>query len=223
MKNKLSELKLSQRELELWLPVLAVAVFLEKHGVSLLENLLKFLEAAVQESRETDVAESRDVALITALLRNVTKDDFYSTSTIKEWVRAEVEEEDPRWLTTTWVGRALRRIGVREKRKVRNRNEWRLSKSLVLTIAKRYVASLELDEELKNKLQEFFKVNGTNGASGTSGVTRDVDISGRRVVVRRLPEAYPGRLSGGRSSSSLPYLRSRKPSLKSPLSGSPPP
>ena len=154
-------------------------MFLEKHGVSVLKKLLKFLVNAVREKRAVEVGESRDVALICALLRNVEKDDFYPTRTIREWVLDEIEsDEPPKWLTSSWIGRALRRIGVREKRKVRNRNEWRLSPELVRDIARRYIANLSLDEELRKKLRESFQIRGTSGTSGARGAPTVADVRG---------------------------------------------
>jgi len=87
-------------------------------------------------------------------------------------VSNEIEsEEPPRWLTSRWVGRALRRIGVREKRKVKNRNEWRLSPELVREIAKRYLANLPLDEELEKKLTRGPKATGVKRVGGANGAT----------------------------------------------------
>jgi len=135
---------------------LSVAVWLERHGCEgFLKKLLEFMKWTIVEKRAEEVAESRDLALLTALLRNVDRDDFYPTSTIKSWLAAEIEEEEPRWLNTQWVGRALKRLGFTEKRKVHGRIEWHLTPEGVLVRSRRYISSLCLDDELKHKYESL--------------------------------------------------------------------
>ena len=77
----------------------------------------------------------RDELLIMTLLKNVNRDNFYPASEIKAWMAEELGEE-PRWLTSRWVGRALKRLGVREKRRVRGRVEWRITPRMAERISR---------------------------------------------------------------------------------------
>jgi transposase len=61
--------------------------------------------------------ETLDFLLVQTLLSIVKEDAYYKVKEIKE-AMAENFDEPQKWLTTKWIGNALRRLGFTEKRRM---------------------------------------------------------------------------------------------------------
>ncbi|MGB9760818.1 MAG: hypothetical protein ACPLZG_13390, partial [Thermoproteota archaeon] len=68
------------------------------------------------------------------------------TSNIKS-VMEQMYEEEQKWLSNDWVGRALRRLGFTEKRRLGTHVEWKIDPKYVETLYKKYVGEIPKLEE----------------------------------------------------------------------------
>jgi len=121
--------KITARELEIWKPILTLA---EYFGIY--DEIYELAMDKIKVKRYEDIMETKELVLLRTLLRMVEKDDYYRVSAIKNKMQSEYEEEQ-RWLTSHWVGRALNRLGFIEKRKIERGWERFLRKEEVERVA----------------------------------------------------------------------------------------
>jgi len=134
------------RELELWKGIIALAVFFDKkRGVnsmytsslsSLTTSILQLAVEDAKQRRTENTTETGEVILVQVLRPLVIEDNYYRVKTLKEKM-AEAFDEEQKWLTTRWVGNALRRLGFKDKRRVGTGYEYKLTKIDVEDIASR--------------------------------------------------------------------------------------
>jgi len=138
---------LTARELELWKPLLALAMFFDSKGAfhsskftCSLSSLTSFvIKLAVEHARQKqteNMTETGELILIQTLLKAVAEDNYYKVKSIKEGMAASFDEEQ-NWLTTKWIGNALRRLGFKEKRRVGTGYEYKLNVADVRDLAQR--------------------------------------------------------------------------------------
>jgi len=146
--NKLKNL--TARELELWKPIFTMAKFFdtqaEKNGLALrkftcslssLSSLMLDLALDKAEYKQTEnVTETGEVILVQVLLSMVKEDNYYRVKDIREKMAGQFDE-DQKWLTTKWIGNALRRLGFQDKRRVGTGYECRLTRGAVEDLAER--------------------------------------------------------------------------------------
>jgi hypothetical protein len=136
--------KLSARELEIWRPILLLALFFEKYFDGLFDKILEFAIRKAEEKRVENLTETLDIILVRTLLSIVEDDGFYKVSDIRS-AMAEYFDEPQKWLTSKWVGNALRRLGFTEKRRAKS-YEYFLKGEKVLDLAQRLGVSEEVEE-----------------------------------------------------------------------------
>jgi hypothetical protein len=176
------------RELELWKPIIALAVFFDRKGVCIskftssqrslsspfnnknaetqktsspersLTTLILELAAADAKQRQTEnTTETGEVILAQILLkfakREGFKDDFVPVKDLKDEMLKAFDEEQ-KWITTRWIGSALRRLGFKEKRRVGTGYQYRICKADVEDLAERLGIDKEAVEE-KTELQKL--------------------------------------------------------------------
>ncbi len=138
------------RELELWKGIVALATFFDRKKVSIskftsspssLTTLI--LELAVQDAkqRQTENTTETGSVILAQVLLNIVKakeykDDFLPVKALKEKM-AEAYDEEQKWLTTKWIGNALRRLGFTEKRRVGTGYQYKICKAEVEDLAER--------------------------------------------------------------------------------------
>jgi hypothetical protein len=141
---------LTARELELWKPIFTMAKFLDNYaeknkGVSnsspsspnSLSSLVLDLALDKAEQKQTEnVTETGELILAQVLLSLIKEDNYYRVKDIREEMAKQFDEEQ-KWLTTRWVGNALRRLGFTEKRRVGTGYEYRLTQNDVADLAER--------------------------------------------------------------------------------------
>lgn len=81
-------------------------------------------------------AEVGEIIVVQCLLNLVTKDDYYSVSSIKNEMQTKYDEEQ-KWITPRWVASALRRLGFKDKRRVSKGSEYLIKKSVLKDLALR--------------------------------------------------------------------------------------
>jgi hypothetical protein len=154
---------ISSRMLEIWKPIFALACFFDSKGFTLptftsslnsLRSLMYDLCIEDAKARITEETTETGEALLTQILLELVKeDDFYKVKTIRENM-ASLFDEEQKWLTTKWVGNALRRLGFTEKRRVGSGYEYKLRRQEVQDLAKR----MGIDEsEESQSLKEILK------------------------------------------------------------------
>jgi len=82
------------------------------------------------------MTETGDCILIETLLDMVNADSYYKVKEIRDEMAKHFDEEQ-KWLNTKWVGRALKRLGFTDKRRVGTGYEYRLTKQGVRDVAER--------------------------------------------------------------------------------------
>lgn len=122
---------ISARNWEIWRPILALArVVGEDLKNNLYEEMIKFGIVKAREKLVEDVLESRDTTLLEVLLEVVKTEDYYSVKEVKGKLIDKLEE-NPKWVTAEWLGRAMKRLGFTEKRRMGKGVEYKLVPEVV--------------------------------------------------------------------------------------------
>ena len=118
---------LNSRNWELWKPIFAIALFIDK---KLYEKMIVFAEENVKEKDVENITESLECVLVQVLIEIVEENpNYYKVKEITEKMKAKFDDEQ-RWLNTIYVGRALGRLGFKEKRRVGTGVEYKLNTEL---------------------------------------------------------------------------------------------
>jgi len=143
---------LTARELELWKPILALALFfdskdssgtlarfLESKGLtgSLCASMLKLAIEDAKSKQTENLTETSETLLVQVLVDLVQSTDWYSVKVVKAEMVSRLDEE-AKWLTNEWLGRALRRLGFREKRRLGPGVQYKLGPEQVESLALRF-------------------------------------------------------------------------------------
>jgi hypothetical protein len=137
---------LKQRELELWHPILTLARFFDRHFEGLYERVLQFAIEKSNEKLVENLTEALDFLLVQTLTSIVAEDGFYKVKEIRDAMASNFDEPQ-KWLTTKWIGNALRRLGFTEKRRFGSGYEYFLAKDKVLDLAERLGISKTLSPD----------------------------------------------------------------------------
>jgi hypothetical protein len=106
-------------------------------SLSSLSSLMLDLALDKAEYKQTEnVTETGEVILVQVLLSMVKEDNYYRVKDIREKMAGQFDE-DQKWLTTKWIGNALRRLGFQDKRRVGTGYECRLTRGAVEDLAER--------------------------------------------------------------------------------------
>lgn len=99
---------------------------------------------------DENLTASTDILLIQVLHDLVQSDDYYAVKEIKErlvGLVADVPESPPKWLSTEWTGRALKRLGVMTVRRLGTGRQYRVTPEQVQLLLKRVGANLLTPEK----------------------------------------------------------------------------
>lgn len=127
---------LSERSLELWKPILTLAKFFDSYFEGLYDKILDFAIKKTEEKNVENMTEVGEYILVQTLLNLVKENRYYKVKTVKEAMVQNFDEEQ-KWLNSRWVGRALRRLGFTEKRRVGMGTEYLFHVSQVKDLAER--------------------------------------------------------------------------------------
>ena len=199
---------LTARELELWKPILALAIFFDSKGSlhpskftcslsSLTSCIIKLAVDHAKQKQTENITEIGELILIQTLLKTVSKDGYYKVKTVKDDMAASFDEEQ-NWLTTKWIGNALRRLGFKEKRRVGTGYEYKLNVDAVRDLAERMqieevdrasVAGTETSEGTQQSNKLPCEVCGSHDAK-----MHLIPNKGVRWLCDRCLESYPGKI-----------------------------
>jgi len=204
------------RELELWRPIFALTLFLKKKGVSnsMFTNSLcsLILTLAVGDAKQRlveNVTETGEVILVQVLTQFVDADDYYPVKTLKERM-AEAFDEEQKWLTTRWIGSALRRLGFKEKRRVGTGYQYLLRKGDVDDLASRMslpskIPKTEPEKQAKKEtLTDFNKNVEPTGPIPLGNVTNEL-TEFNIISCVWLDDPSVGKCANCKDTETLPY------------------
>jgi hypothetical protein len=144
------------------------------------------LAAEHAKNRQVEnVTETGELVLIQALLSNVTADDFYQVKSLKIWMSAAFEEEQ-KWISTHWIGRALRRLGFKEKRRIGTGYEYRLTGKEVREVARRM--NVAIPPEPLTPKEEEKNVDSKQRTLGDTAVSYSLEV--HEELVKRLERRF---------------------------------
>jgi hypothetical protein len=199
--NLTNETIITARERELWLPILSLAKFFDTYGattkftssldsqsspLTLFNSMLSLARDSARDRQVEDLTETGDMILVHILLEKVKADAFYPVKLLKESL-AEHFDEELKWLNTRWVGRALRRLGFKEKRRLGTGYEYRLTPTDVGNLAKRMQIEKtpggeKPDKKSQPTLPEFSRAQCELCGEWSDSCSK-VEIAGVTVVV----------------------------------------
>ncbi len=136
--------KITARQLEIWKSLLAIARFFDSKSadLNLSATILKLAVENTNVKSAENVTETADMILIETLAHMVQMpgwvDDYVSIKDIQNNMKARFEEEQ-HWLSNEWVGRRLKNLGLRDKRRLGSARQVRITKATVEDIAARYI------------------------------------------------------------------------------------
>lgn len=152
---------LSGRELELWNPIFAMAHFFDTYipldtqdaqdtQDTLLEEMKKYAQSKAEEARTENMTETGDYILAKTLVEMVNADDYYKVKDIHENMASQFDEQQ-KWLSTDWIGRAMKRLGFKDKRRVGKGVEYKLKIEVVKDVAERIGIEEKSEEKPKGE------------------------------------------------------------------------
>lgn len=138
------------RDLELWMPILSIGLAV---GDNVFDNLVDFALKSINEKEIENATESQDNVLIELLIDVVKEDAYYGTKELLEKFTLHLDIDtksfDGKWLNAKWLGRAMKRLGFVNKRRVARGVEYKLDQDSIKNIAMR--AKVGLDKYVKQK------------------------------------------------------------------------
>jgi len=177
-----SELDVSGRELQLWTPIITLALFFEKHGISGLVHAIKRNVAHTVENRQlSDEQESRDLKVLGYLYDfgiTVAQDEVYLKTNPKGWIAigelykhfySKFDEYDinPDYFSRRTLSQTLKRFGFNTERKVAGIS-WLITENEVGEVRKRMGYSEASDASLDGFAGgSDIDKKGTEGTEGT--------------------------------------------------------
>jgi len=200
--------KASGREGELAKPILALAHFFHKFAPeeNLPEEITAFLEEKFREKETENMTETGELILVKVLVRLVKSEGYYKTKDILAEMAGEFDEK-PEWLNSKWVGRAMKRLGFMEKRRVGTGVEYRLTPEAVNDLAERLGAIGQ---------EEAFPLNFTPSLTSLTP-PEEGDESFKALIIgnsKNSPNSPPSEVEGGSHNKDVQNLHHVHPSLE---------
>ncbi len=118
--KKINDADIDGRHLELSFPLFMISHLL---GDKVLDNSIKSIKKIIQQKKEDDFTESRDVSLIDFISQEAEDNNFKAISSITRDFRGFLDDTSE-WINIQWMGLALKRLNlIIERRRVRRGSE----------------------------------------------------------------------------------------------------
>ena len=134
------------RNQELWKPILVLAKYFSQWVEGVYERILEFAIAKTKERLTENMTETAEYLLVETLIQMVDKAGYYKVMDIKKSLEEQFEEPQ-NWLTTKWVGNALRRLGFKDKKRLGRGYVYKLTPEAVKDLAQRLGIQISSNEE----------------------------------------------------------------------------
>ncbi|MFH8120177.1 MAG: hypothetical protein QXS37_05230 [Candidatus Aenigmatarchaeota archaeon] len=180
-----NETNIKNREWELWHPILAIAKFLDEN---IYKEMINLAETKSKEKQIDNITETAEYLLVETLMELVRNHRFYKVKEIKEEMKRKIDDE-PHWLSSKWVGNALKRLGITERRRVGSGVEFRISPLVVKELAERLGISSLIDSPNSSSSPNSQKTDEYSELSVCSEQAKNRENS---YFFLRLPKSYFG-------------------------------
>jgi hypothetical protein len=133
---------LTARDLELWKPLLALSLFFDSKSseCDYTRKLVDFALMRIQQKVVENVTQTGEMILADTLFKLTKHEDwadgFHAVKEIRKAMQATYDEEQ-KWLSNEWTGRALGRLGFLDKRRLGSGTQVKLQKDIVTDLAER--------------------------------------------------------------------------------------
>lgn len=167
---------LKNREWELWKPIFAIAKFIDP---KIYQEIMDFATRKSKESKDENITENTDYQLTEVLCKIALEPEESKYVAINEIKNALMEyfDDEPKWLNNKWVGRAVRRLGFKEGRRLGTHREILLKRGEVLDLAKRLNISIEIvpsqTTQTSQTTQENSDINDVSDVSDIAKSKKD--------------------------------------------------
>ncbi len=121
---------LSSRDLELWKPIISLAIFFEDK--KLIDNIIQ-LAQRITSSAQLAESEMHEFLLVETLLNIVNEDNFYRLGNLKNLFAEKFETSN--WLSERYTGKLLRRMGFQVSRRMSHGIEYFLRVAEIREVA----------------------------------------------------------------------------------------
>ena len=195
VKTNFSELSegreyLSGRELELWKPIFALAAFFDKHVLvftqtqpSLCSQMLELACTLAKQRHTENMTEVGEDILVQCLLQIVPEgqlEHWVKVKNIKEGMSATFEEPQD-WLTSKWIGSALRRLGFLDKRRVGTGYEYNIPSKTIDELKKR----MQIQEPESEKTAIMISVKDWLRTEQSNNGTSEISVVGLQDFIEK--------------------------------------
>jgi hypothetical protein len=142
---------LDGREFELWRPIVALAKFFDScvanskttfctrslsTQTTPSSQMIELAQDSAKQANVENLTETGEVILIQVLLDSVQEDDFVSVKNIRDKMLLEYDEQ-PKFVNSYWIGRTLKRLGFKDKRRVGTGYQYMLTVADIKDVAER--------------------------------------------------------------------------------------
>ncbi len=196
IKNEIGKLEeLRARSREIWLPILTLAKFFDE-GRGLYDRILKYAIQKEDERLVENITETREYLLVQALTKlvqskknssEIYEDGYLPVHKIKDAL-AEYFDGEQRWLTSRWIGKALRRLGFKDKRRVGTGYEYLIPADKVSDLAERLQIRRPLLQEFYKVLQRLAERRGEFSEDELISKCKEAGIESPRPFIKRAKE-----------------------------------
>lgn len=133
---------LKNRDWELWKPIFVIAKFIDESDVndgSIYKEMVELALRKSKEAKDENVTNNTDYLLAEVLRKIALQDEdvkYVAIGSIKDALM-EYFDDEPKWLNSKWVGRAIRRLGFKEARRLGTHREILIKENEALDLADR--------------------------------------------------------------------------------------
>ena len=172
----INETNLQGRDLELFFPLYIVAHIVSPVTLSV---TLEISKKIVNSRKESDIDENKDVQLID-FVSQFTDTNYVSVTAFTTYFKDYLEIDD-KWINSTWMGKALRRVGlVRDKRRLGKTRQVQLN----IAKAQENIKMFRVVDEDDIKISTKVIINKNDIDIQTTQTTKDSIDSNKRTPIK---------------------------------------
>ena len=150
-------------------PIFSIAYFID---IDLYDKMKILAQKKAKVQQTENITETGEYILVETLTQLVINDNYYRIKDIHKKVIEQFDSEQ-KWLTSSWIGRALRRLGFSEKRRIGGRTEIKLNVADVNNMAERLGIPLQAIQALQVAQNELTWLPTACRGSSTCGGAED--------------------------------------------------
>lgn len=142
----------------------------EVHSLTFL--MVQYAIEHAKQRKAENAAETGEAILVQCLLKLVEDDDFYSVSLMKAEMLSRFDEEQ-KWITSRWIGAALRRLSFKEKKRSGRGYEYRIVRKELEDLAQRMEIEIKQNPPEKTEVEKVEEVRNWILENEKDGVIKE--------------------------------------------------